>query len=180
MDIRQASPDDLERCQALSPRVRNTHVWQLRLAHDPITPQAADELGGTLHRSRLPRSIVVGPASGELLPDLWSRAADVLVAEDGSDVVGYVILNASEHGPQVEIARLVVAPAARQNRVGSRMLSAAAQWGMAYQRPTLVGHCSTRNDVAARFYQRWGFRFAGYSEAFYPRGEIALFFYRAL
>ncbi len=180
MDIRQASADDLERCQALSPRVQNTHVWQLRLAHDPITPQATDELGGTLHRSRLPRSIVVGPASGESLANLWSRAADILVAEDGPDVVGYVVLNASAQGPLVEIARLVVAPSARQNRVGSRMLSAAAQWGVAYQRETLVGHCSTRNDVAARFYQRWGFRFAGYSEAFYPGGEIALFFYRAL
>lgn len=180
MDIRQASSDDLEFCQALSPRVQSTHVWQLRLAHDPTAPQVPEELGGTLYRSRLPRPIMVGLASSEPLDVLWSRAADVLVAEDEQGVAGYVVLNASEHGPLIQIARLVVAPHARQNRVGRSLLSAAAQWGAGYQFATLVAHCSTRNEAAARFYLRWGFHFAGYSEAYYPRGEIALFFHRPL
>lgn len=180
MDIRQASPEDLELCQALSPRVQSTHVWQLRLAHDPIAPQATDELGGVLYRSRLPRPIMVGLASSEALDALWLRASDVLVAEDGQGIVGYVVLDASAHGPLLQIARLVVASHARQTRVGGRMLSAAAQWGAAYDFDSLVGHCSTRNDAAARFYLRWGFHFAGYSEAFYPRGEIALLFHRQL
>ena len=180
MDIRQADTDDFEACAAIPATVQSTHVWQLRLAYDPTTPQIGEELGATLHRSRLPRPITVRPASAEPLAELWERATDILVAEDTQDIVGYVVLVASDHAPMVQIARLVVAPLARRSGIGGRLLGAAKQWGTAYRRGALTGHCAARNDAAASFYMRWGFRFAGYSEAFYPRGEIALFFQRTL
>lgn len=180
MDVRLAETEDLARCASLSPGVQSTHAWQLRLAYDPIAAQPGDELGATLHRTRLPRPITTGPGNAEPLELLWSRAADVLVAEDAQGIGGYLVLTLSHDAPSVTIARLVVAPVARRAGVGGLLLRAAMQWGQAMQLELLVAHCAARNDPAVNFYIRYGMRFSGYSEAFYPRGEIALFWRRAL
>jgi GNAT superfamily N-acetyltransferase len=180
MDVRQAEAADLAACAALSASVQSTHVWQLRLAHDPIAGHSENELGATLHRTRLPRPIVVQPASDERFDQLWTRAADVLVADDGEQVVGYTVLTIDSAAPAVTIARLAVAPAVRHQGVGGLLLRTSAQWGGAMGLTRLAGHCSARNDPAARFFMRWGMRFAGYSEARYPHGEVALFWQRPL
>ncbi len=176
MDVREAEVSDLAYCAALSASVQTTHVWQLRLAYDPITVQADDELGGVLHCTRLPRPVMVQPASAEPLDALWARAADVLVAEQGQELSGYVVLTIDNHQPAVSIARLVVAPQQRRAGVGGALLRAALQWTRASGFETLVAHSSARNYPATNFYLRRGLRFVGYSEAFYPRGEVALFF----
>jgi GNAT superfamily N-acetyltransferase len=121
---------------------------------------------------------VVQPASAEPIEQLWSRAAEVLVAEDDQGIVGYVALTISESAPVATVARLVVAPQARRSGIGGALLKTAVQWSRMVGLEMLVGHCAARNHPAAHFYMRWGFRFAGYSEAFYPRGEVALFFQR--
>jgi len=175
MDVRQANQADFEACLALPPTVQTTHVWQLRLAYDPISVQPTEELGGTLHCTRLPRPIVLKPASVEPLDVLWARAAEVLVVEDDHGVGGYVALTVDEGA--TTIGRLVVAPTLRRGGVGGALLRAAQQWSSAMGLERLVGHCSARNHPAVNFYLRWGLRFAGYSEAFYPYGEVALFFH---
>jgi GNAT superfamily N-acetyltransferase len=176
MDVREAEPADLAYCAALSASVQSTHVWQLRLGYDPILAQPSEELGAMLHCTRLPRPIMVQPASSEPIAQLWTRAAEVLVAEDVDDIVGYVVLTINEAAPIATIARLVVAPQMRRRGIGGGLLRAAAQWSRAVGLETILGHCAARNHPAAHFYMRWGLRFAGYSEAFYPRGEVALFF----
>jgi GNAT superfamily N-acetyltransferase len=180
MDIRQALSDDLVECEALPASVQSTHVWQLRLAYDPLSAQSGGELGGSLHRTRLPRPIQVVPATPEPLEMLWQRAADVMIAEDEQGIAGYIVLRVLEAAPTVMIERLVVAPHIRRSGIGGLLIRAAAQWGSAYQLESLVAHCPARNDPAANFYMRWGLRFAGYSEAFYPRAEVALFWQRPL
>jgi GNAT superfamily N-acetyltransferase len=177
MDVRQAEPADLAICAALSASVQSTHVWQLRLGYDPIAPQA-HELGGMLHCIRLPRPIVVQPASAEPIEQLWNRAAEVLLIEELHEIVGYVALTIGESAASATIARLVVAPQVRRRGVGGALLNATTQWSRAVGIELLLGYCSARNHPAASFYMRWGLRFAGYSEAFYPRGEVALFFQR--
>jgi ribosomal protein S18 acetylase RimI-like enzyme len=180
MDVRQASTDDYELCAAIPTSVQTTHVWQLRLTYDPTAPYPADELGAGLYRSRLPRPIIVGPASSESLADLWGRANDVLVAEDEQGIAGYIVLTVEPHAPALHVARLAVAPLSRRARIGGTLLQNAVRWGSAYRFETLVSHCGARNDPAANFFMRWGLRFAGYSESFYPRGEVAMFFQRPL
>ncbi|HEX6287809.1 MAG TPA: GNAT family N-acetyltransferase [Herpetosiphonaceae bacterium] len=178
MDVRQAEPDDLPYCAALSASVQSTHVWQLRLGYDPSVSQVGDELGATLHCTRLPRPIMVRPASAEPIEQLWSRAAEALIAEELDGIAGYVVLTIGATSAAATIARLVVAPQMRHRGIGGALLSAAAQWSRAVGLEMLVAHCSARNHPAANFYMRRGLRFAGYSEAFYPRGEVALFFQR--
>jgi GNAT superfamily N-acetyltransferase len=180
MDVRQAEPTDLPYCAALSASVQSTHVWQLRLGYDPMVSQTSTELGGMLHCTRLPRPIVVRPASAEPIEQLWTRAADVLIAEDQGDLAGYVVLTVSPTASTTTIERLVVAPELRRHGVGGALLKTAVQWSQSVGLEAVTGHCSVRNHPAVRFYMRWGLRFAGYSEGFYPRGEIALLFQRSV
>lgn len=178
MDVRQAEPADLPYCAALPTSVQSTHVWQLRLGYDPMVSQISTELGGMLHCTRLPRPIMVQPASAQPIDQLWSRAADVLIAEAQDDLAGYVVLTVSPTSSATVIERLVVAPGMRRRGVGGILLKTAVQWSQSVGLEALTGHCAARNHPATSFYMRWGLRFAGYSEAFYPRGEIALFFHR--
>lgn len=180
MDVRLAEPEDFADCAKLSPQVQSTHAWQLRLAYDPLAVQPGEELGATLHRTRLPRPITTGPGSLEPLDSLWARAADVLIADDGATIAAYLVLTQSTSAPTVTIERVVVAPNARRSGVGGALLRAAIQWGQAMQLESLNAHCAARNDPAISFYLRHGMRFAGYSEAFYPRSEIALFWRKPL
>lgn len=181
MDVRQADfAADYEACAALSSAVQTTHVWQVRLAYDPIATQVSQELGATLSLTRLPRPVTVRPASAEPLDVLWSRAAEVLLVEDAGGIIGYVALTNIERVPTATLARLVVAPAARRTGVGGLLVQSAAQWARAVGFEALAAHCSARNYPASSFYMRWGLRFAGYSESFYPRSETALFWHRAV
>lgn len=180
MDVRLADDEDLAVCAGIPTTVQSTHVWQLRLGFDPTAALPGDELGATLYRTRLPRAVMVKPASAEPLEELWLRAAGVVLAEDTHGIAGYTVLTVAPSAPRVTLARLVVAPAARRGGVGSLLLRAALQWGRAMQHDGLAAHCPARNDPAVRFFMRCGLRFAGYSEALYPRGEIALFWHRPL
>lgn len=181
MDIRQASSaDDLAQCAALNANVQSTHVWQLRLAYDSVATQPVDEFGGTLHCTRLPRPIILTPASAEPLDRLWERAAEVLVAEDEQGLAGYIVLIINERAAAVTVERLVVAPLLRRGGIGGQLIRAAGQWSSEVGFDALTSHCAARNHPTVSFYQRHGFRFAGYSEAFYPRGEVALFWNKAL
>lgn len=180
MDVRLAEPDDLPLCTKIPVQIQSTHAWQLRLAYDPLAVMPSEELGATLHRTRLPRPLTTGPASIEPLDQLWSRAADVLVVDDAPSIAGYLVLTENTATPALTIERLVVAPAARRHGVGGALLRAALQWGQAMQLPTLTAHCAARNDPAITFYLRHGLRFAGYNEAFYGRGEIALWWHKPL
>lgn len=180
MDIRLAEPGDLAACQAITTTIQSTHVWQLRLAFDPSIVQPIEVLGGTLYRTRLPRPVVIGPASVEPLDVLWSHAADAIVAEDQQGIAGYLLLSYADTVPAVSIARLVVNPLARRAGTGGLLLGAAIQWTRGVGLHLLTAHCAARNDPAASFFLRYGFRFAGYSEALYPRGEVALLWQRAV
>jgi ribosomal protein S18 acetylase RimI-like enzyme len=85
-----------------------------------------------------------------------------------------------EERPAANISRLAVAPALRRRGVGSALMSAAARWAAAEGLNGLAAHCPARSFPAVAFYTRCGFTFAGYSEAYYPRSEIALLWYRAI
>lgn len=180
MDVRLAEEEDLAVCAGMSATVQSTHVWQLRLGFDPTAALPGDELGAALCRTRLPRAVAVKPGSAETLQELWSRASDVVLVEDTQGIHGYAVLTVAPAAPRVSLARLVVAPAARRRGVGSLLVRAALQWGRAMQLDGIATHCPARNDPAVAFFMRCGLRFAGYSEAMYPRGEIALFWHRPL
>ena len=179
MELRPAELEDLRACAAIPRAVSSSHVWQLTLARDPSAALATSEFGIALRCLRLPRQVAVEPP-GEALEGLWERAAAVFVAADEATLGGFVVLTAAEERPAATVARLVVVPELRRRGLGTALLRVAANWAAAEGLAGLSAHCSARNHPAVAFYTRSGFTFAGYSEAYYPRGEVALFWQRGV
>ena len=179
MELRPAEFEDLQACAAIPTAVSSSHVWQLTLSRDPSASLATSEFGMTLRCLRLPRPVVVEPP-GAPLETVWERAAAVFVAEDEALLSGFIVLAAAEERLAATIARLVVAPDLRRCGCGTELVRTAARWAAAEGLAGLTAHCSARNHPAVAFYTRSGFTFMGYSEAYYPRGEVALFWQRSV
>ena len=179
MELRQADLEDLRASAAIPQVVQSSYVWQLTLARDPVGSLATREFSMVLRCLRLPRQVAVEPP-GEALEDVWERAAAVFVAADEEMVGGFVVLTEAEERPPATIARLVVAPELRRRGIGTGLIRVAARWAAAEGLSALVAHCPARNHPAVAFYTRSGFTFTGYSEAYYPRGEVALFWQRVV
>jgi ribosomal protein S18 acetylase RimI-like enzyme len=179
MELRPAELVDLKGCAALSGAVSSTHVWQLTLGRDPAASLATSEFSMALRCLRLPRQVIVEPP-GEPLNTIWSRAVAAFVACDAAAVGGYIVLTPAEERPVATIARLVVAPELRRHGIGTALLRLAARWAVSEGLAGLSAHCSARNHPAVAFLTRSGFTFSGYSEAYYARGEVALFWQRSV
>ncbi len=179
MELRPAELDDLRACAAMPKAVPSNYVWQLALDRDPTASLTTSEFGIALRCVRLPRQVAVEPP-GEPLDTIWERAAAVFVAEDDAVLQGFVALTAAEERPAAHVARIVVAPEARQQGVGTALLRVAATWAAGEGLLGLTAHCSARNHPAVAFFTHSGFTFAGYSEAYYSRSEVALFWQRGV
>jgi ribosomal protein S18 acetylase RimI-like enzyme len=179
MELRPAELEDLQTCAAIPAAVTSSHVWQLSVERDPAASLATSEFSVALRCLRLPRPVTIEPP-GEPLEAIWTRVASVFVAEDETGLVGFTALTPTEERPAATIARLVVLPEARRQGVGMALLRTAARWAAAEGLAGLVAHCSARNHPAVAFFARCGFTFTGYSEAYYPRGEVALFWQRTI
>ena len=177
MELRPAELEDLRECAAIPTAIKSSHVWQLTLSRDPMASLATSEISIVLRCLRLPRQVVIQPP-GEPLETIWERAVAMFVAADEELLGGFVVLTASDERPAATIARLVVAPGLRRQGIGTGLLRVAAEWAAAEGVAVLTAHCSARNHPAVAFYTRSGFTFAGYSEAYYPRDEVALFWQR--
>jgi GNAT superfamily N-acetyltransferase len=179
MELRPAELADLEVCTAIPRAVSSSHVWQLTIGRDPAASLATSEFSMTLRCLRLPRQVVVEP-SGEPLGGLWARAVAAFVACEDTELSGYIVLTPAEERPAATVARLVVAPELRRRGIGTALLRLAARWAASEGLTGLNAHCSARNHPAVAFFTRSGFTFSGYSEAHYPRGEVALFWQRGV
>lgn len=179
MELRPAELDDLPGCAAVPTVVHSNYVWQLALNRDPTASLTTAEFGIALRCVRLPRQVAVEPP-GESLELIWDRASAVFIAGDGETLAGFVALTAAEERPAAHVARIVVIPEARQQGIGTALLRTAAAWAIAEGLSGLTAHCSARNHPAVAFFTHAGFTFAGYSEGYYPRAEVALFWQRSI
>lgn len=179
MELRPAELEDLRACTALPKSVASSYIWQLTIDRDPATFTAVNQFAIALRRLRLPRQVTVEPP-GEPLEAVWERAVAVFVAEVETGMAGFVALTRADERPAAQLARLVVMPEARRQGVATGLLQVALRWARTEGLTGLTAHCSARNDPAVAFYTRTGFTFAGYSEAYYPRGEVALFWQRSI
>ena len=164
---------------AISTGVASNHVWQLAVERDPTATLETTEYAIALRCSRLPRPVNI-KLPGEPLDVVWKRAVAMFVAAQDDVVGGYLVLTAADERPAATIARLVVAPPLRRRGTARALVRTAAQWAAAEGMTTLLGHCSARNHPAATLYTRLGFTFCGYSDTYYPRNELALFWQRKL
>lgn len=103
-----------------------------------------------------------------------STSARVIVAEDGPEFIGAVILLFRRNASAVRIYSLAVASAHRLRGVATAMLAEAE--GVARTSDANKVHLEVRkdNDGAARFYRRHGFLTRGEKPGYYADGTDAL------
>jgi ribosomal protein S18 acetylase RimI-like enzyme len=178
MTVRPAEPDDLAACTAFTATYTTRVAWQLTLDGDagrdgPLSVQ--------LQQVRLPRTLTLAlPSAATSLDTAWSAASGILVACEGPQVCGYMLLQTLDDQSQALVARLLVDLPARGKGMGGALVRAARAWGAEQGLVRLLAHAPLRNAGGVSFYQRRGFRICGHSEHFYASREDALLLERWL
>lgn len=175
--VRPATPDDMAACVALTATYTTRVAWQLTRDGDagrdgPLSVQ--------LQQVRLPRTLTLALPSAAAPLDLAWNAAAALVACEGPQVCGYLLLQRLDDQRQALVARLLVDLPARGKGMGSALIRAARGWGAEHGLVRLLAHAPLRNAGGVSFYQRRGFRICGHSEHFYASHEDALLLERWL
>lgn len=171
MEIRPGSLADLNQCLMLDTSFETEYVWQMneRTSHADITV--------SFHLTRLPRPMKV---TGVILPDDVSqhflKGSTLFVADDGSQICGFVEVSVSEWNQATTINNLAVAPAYRRQGIGSRLLRHALEWARQNQSRVVLLDTPTKAYPAICLYQKHGFTFCGFNDQLYPNRDIALFF----
>ncbi|MBA3944379.1 MAG: GNAT family N-acetyltransferase [Herpetosiphonaceae bacterium] len=179
MNLRRAEPTELAACAALSTQVQSAYVWQVQVERDATQPLVNTEIAVALRCIRLPRPVMLQTVDPHL-EELWRVAELVLVAEEGDAIAGYAVLTQAIEQPAWILARLVVAPALRLRGLGSQLIREAARLAQEQGQQALLAACPVRNHPAVACLIRGGLNFAGYSEATYARGDIALLWQRTV
>ena len=156
--------------------------------------------------SRLPRPLAVAaPLNDQELLAEWKKTDYLLVAEtmlpdtsmleipkdeqplEGEteevfqpNLLGYIGLRVDGVRHTAWITTQAVQMEYRRQNVGSQLLTEARQWVDRYRLRSLMVELQTKNFPAIRFYQKNGFFFCGYNNAYYADREIALFFGKRL
>jgi ribosomal protein S18 acetylase RimI-like enzyme len=131
---------------------------------------------------RLPRSMRVKyPRSPDELLEHWQQDGCFLIARDMKDeVTGFIDARSHPWQNLLWISNLVVGHRYRRQGFGTMLLQSATRWASAQNLGQIMIEAQTKNHPAICFAQKHGFQFCGYYECYYPNGDIALFFSRAV
>ena len=111
---------------------------------------------------------------------LASRNASLIVAEQGGQFVGYVLVL---YPPRSRLARLysiAVAPRARKRGLGPRLLAAAENAALRHHRRTMRLEVHEHNTRAIARYEKSGYRLFGRHRDYYSDRGDALRFEKSL
>jgi GNAT superfamily N-acetyltransferase len=177
MQIRFATPDDLDECLELDSSFETRRVWQLDLR------EGRDQVSVQIRAAALPRELRVDyPSPKEALLMHWQRGYCILVAENWPHpgILGYV-----DVGPEPDLEtgwvwHLVVDREQRRQGVGSALLRSATRWCQDHSLRRLMAPLQTQNDGGIRFCQRHGFAFCGFNDRYFKTDSVALYFGRHL
>ncbi len=117
----------------------------------------------------------------QTFPNPWRRsffASDIfrpdalcIVAEASRGVVGYLIAWGHE---EVHIANIAVAPDARRQKIGTRLMEAALQFARRQGADSVYLEVRISNTGAQQFYRRFGFVPTYIRRGYYENGEDAI------
>lgn len=170
-EIRQAISADIPELMEMDHGYSTDHVWQMgvRDEHEGKSIQ--------FQEVRLPRPMRVSyPRDPKRLADEWTHRSVVLIAESDEHKLGYTSLVPGPAPDSVWLIDLVVDLRFRGHGHGKALMLAAREWAVLNGFGTMFVEVQTKNFPAIQLARRTGFTFSGYSDAYFPDGDIALFF----
>ncbi|PWH14328.1 MAG: hypothetical protein DDG59_13155 [Anaerolineae bacterium] len=176
IEIRPSLASDLEQLLTLERDYTTQYVRQIERENEED-----ETLTITLRRVRLPRlTRVAYPRNRQQLIEEWSRCDGMLVAETQEQLVGFIAFSLQKTPAALWISDLVVSHSLRRKGIGQALLLAAGEWGVARDSQRIILEMQSRNDPAIQMARKLGFDFCGFQEAYYPNGDVGLFFARSL
>jgi ribosomal protein S18 acetylase RimI-like enzyme len=173
--IRPAVATDLPQLMDMDHSGSSDYVWQLDLQKEP------GQVVAVLRQVRLPRTVQIAyPRDPRSLADEWGHQAGMLVAVSGDSPVGYICLAEQRPSAIAWATDLAVAPALRQQGVGSSLVLEAQAWAAECGHRRIILEMQSKNEAAIRLAQKLGYEFCGYNDQYYTTQDVALFFGRAL
>ncbi|MGA9531148.1 MAG: GNAT family N-acetyltransferase [Anaerolineales bacterium] len=171
MHIRPAISSDISGLVQLDHGYSTDHVWQMAYQND------GGRVSAQFQEVRLPRPMRVRyPRDAELLIDHWTEKAVVLVAEDDDERSGYLTIENGTAPDSAWVTDLVVDLRSRRQGHASSLIRAARTWASERGYAILYLEMQSKNYPAIQFARKHSFIFSGYSDRYYPGGDIALFF----
>ncbi len=175
INIRAATSSDIPSLVSLDHGYSTEYVWQMGLE------RSNGHVAVSFRQVRLPRPMRVRyPRDPSRLMDEWVNHYAMLIAEKGGRPVGYLALSRGPAPMCAWITDLVVGLPYRRQGVGGHLLQRAVQLCRQSGMRRLFVEMQSKNHPAIALAQTQGFRFAGYSDHYYPDQDIALFFAREL
>lgn len=167
--IRKARSADWELCTTLNHSTVTDHAWRME----------EDEKEGaitvTFRPVRLPRQARVPyPRQGDDLVAGWEQSDLFLIAEEDSQVRGYVTARALPGHGLAWVQDLVVDRICRRQGLGSKLLEQVVVWALQSHLPRLVTEVQTRNHPGVCFCQSRGLTFCGYHDRHWRTKDIAV------
>jgi ribosomal protein S18 acetylase RimI-like enzyme len=169
--VRQAISSDISEIVAFDHGYSTDHVWQMGFQN------GQGEVEVRFREVRLPRPMRVRyPRQPEALIDSWTEKQVVLVAEFGETRTGYLTIIAGPSPGSAWITDLAVDLRHRRQGHASGLLQTARAWAGERGYRRLFLEMQSKNFPAIALARKLGFSFSGYSDHYFPDGDIALFF----
>ena len=173
IEIRSATPDDVERLTVFEHGYYSEYVWQMSLDLSEETSQAE------FRRVRLPRRVFVPyPRKKEMIFADMNTAEAFLIADIQQQSVGYIKVRSEREENVARVTDLVVSGALRRQGIASGLLLAVMDLFSYRNFQTLLLEMQSKNFPAIEMAKKLGFKFCGFRDHYFPNQEMALFFSR--
>jgi len=171
IQVRPLLPADLPEIIAIDHNYITDYVWQMDLR------EKTGQFDLVFREVRLPRSVQVSyPRDPAMLADTWNMHTQILVADLGQTVVGYLSLLQEPFSHQTRIIDLAVGRRMRRAGIGTALMLAAQEWTAEHGGLQLTLEVQSKNFPAISLAGKLGFDFCGYNDRYYQNKDIALFF----
>jgi ribosomal protein S18 acetylase RimI-like enzyme len=179
--VRTATPADLDACCALDLSYETEYVWQIDIHDDN------DAIALNFRTTRLPRTrhdtaprqrqnLAEALAQPQVWPAFVAEQAPPPATEQAATLCGYIILQHDTGRSLLQVSDLAVGRAWRRKGIGTQLILAAYQHGLALAAAQLFVPVASQNYPAICFCQQRGFQFCGYHDHYYRNGDVAIFF----